>query len=97
MNFDDASNSLSKYSTDISKDLNPNQITRELSEFFKIEKLGNKSHIVFDEKYYKELEKQSTSSGGGSDSFEVFGFSGGGAAASYAETQSNYWLDKGSS
>ncbi len=48
-------------------------ITKELSEIFKIEKLGEKSHIIFDEKYYKELEQQSAASGGGSASVSVFG------------------------
>jgi len=97
VSFDDALKSLSKYSIDISGDLNPNLITKELSGIFKIEKLGEKSHIIFDEKYYKELEQQSAASGGGSASVSVFGLGGGSASANYAQSQSEYWLDKGSS
>jgi len=97
VSFDDALKSLSKYSIDFSGDLNPNQITKELSEIFKVEKLGNKSHIVFDEKYFKELETQSSSSGSGKVSAGVFGIGGGKASAQYANSQSSYWLDKGSS
>ncbi len=97
VSFDDALKSLSKYSIDISGDLNPNQITKEISELFKVEKLGNKSHIIFDEKYYKELEKQSSSSGGGSASVLIFGYGGGKASAHYAQSNYDYWLDKGSS
>jgi len=97
VSFDDALKSLSKYSIDFSGDLNPNQITKELSEIFKVEKLGNKSHIIFDEKYYKELEKQSSSSGSGKVSASVFGVGGGKASAQYANSQSSHWLDKGSS
>jgi microcystin-dependent protein len=97
VSFEDALASLSKYSLDISGDLNANKITKELSEIFKIEKLGNKSHIIFDEKYYQELEKLSSSSGSGSASVGVFGLGGGKASAQYAQSQSDYWLDKGSS
>ena len=68
-----------------------------MSEIFKIEKVGNKSRIIFDEKYYKELEKLSSSSGGGSGSVGIFGIGGGKISAQYAQSQSDYWLDKGSS
>ncbi len=87
VSFNEALKSLSKYSLDISGDLNPNQITKEMSELFKIEKVGEKSHIIFDEKYYKDLEKQSTASGGGSASVDVFGFGGGSASANYAQSK----------
>ena len=97
VSFDDALTSLSKYSLDFSGDLNANKITKDLSEIFKIEKVGNKSRIIFDEKYYKELEKLSSSSGGGSGSVGIFGIGGGKISAQYAQSQSDYWLDKGSS
>jgi hypothetical protein len=54
VSFEDALNSLSKYSLDFSGDLKPDVITKELSDIFKIENLGEKSHIIFDEAYYKE-------------------------------------------
>jgi hypothetical protein len=95
--FDDALKSLSKYSIDISGDLNPNVITKELSELFKIEKVGEKSHIIFNETYYKELEQQSAASGGGSASVSVFGFGGGSASANYAQSQYNHWIDAATS
>lgn len=97
VSFDDALNSLSKYSLDFSNDLNANQITKEISEIFKVEKLANKSHIIFDEKYLKELEETSSSSGSGKVSVDVFKIGGGKASAQYAKSQSSYWLDKGSS
>jgi len=97
VSFDDALKSLSKYSIDIAGDLNPNQIKKEISELFKVEKFKNMSHIVFDEKYYKELEKQSSSSGSGSGSVSVFGIGGGQASAQYTQSKYDYWLDKGSS
>jgi hypothetical protein len=97
VSFDDALESLSKYSIDISGDLNPNVITKELSEIFKIEKVGEKSHIIFDEKYYRELEQQSAASGGGSASVNVFGFGGGSASANYAQSQYNHWIDAATS
>jgi hypothetical protein len=97
VSFDDALKSLSKYSIDISGDLNANVITKELSDIFKIEKVGEKSHIIFDEKYYKELEQQSAASGGGSASVDVFGFGGGSASAYYAQNRSDHWINSGSS
>jgi len=97
VSFDDALKSLSKYSIDISGDLNPNVITKELSELFTIEKVGEKSHIIFNETYYKELEQQSAASGGGSASVSVFGFGGGSASANYAQSQYNHWIDAATS
>jgi hypothetical protein len=97
VSFDEALQQLSKYSLDFQGDLKPNVITKELSEIFKIDKLGNKSHIIFDEKYYKELEKQSSTSGGGSGSFGLFGLVGGQATAEFTNSKYDYWLDKGSS
>jgi hypothetical protein len=57
VSFDDALKSLSKYSLDFSGDLNSNKITKELSEIFKIEQTGDKSHIIFDEAYYKRIRE----------------------------------------
>ncbi|XP_065665060.1 uncharacterized protein LOC136086703 [Hydra vulgaris] len=97
VSLDDALKSLSKYTMEFRNDLDPDQIKKDLSEVFKIEKLGNKSRIVFDEKYYKELEKQSSESGAASASVKVFGMGKGSASASYAKSQANHWLEKGSS
>jgi hypothetical protein len=52
-----------------------NQIKKEISELFKVEKFKNMSHIIFDKIYYKELEKQSLS-GIGSGSVSLFGIGG---------------------
>lgn len=49
VDFNDALESLSKFSLDISSDLDANVISKEISNIFKIEAQGNKSHIVFDE------------------------------------------------
>ncbi len=97
VSFEDALASLSKYSLDFSGDLKPDLITKELSDIFKIEQVENKSRIIFDEKYYQELDKQSSSSGSGSASVSVFGLGGGKASAQYAQSNKDKWLDKGSS
>jgi hypothetical protein len=97
VNFNDALQQLSKYSINFEGDLNPNQITKDLSEIFKIEKVGKKSHIKFDDKYYNELEQQSSSNSSGSASVKVFGLGGGKASASHAQSKYDYWLEKSSS
>ena len=71
-------------------------ITRELSDIFKVEQIGEKSHIIFDEKYYKELEKQSQSSGSKTGSFGLFGLSGS-KTSQYAQSQKDKWIDQGTS
>jgi hypothetical protein len=98
VSFNEALKSLSKYSLDISGDLNPNQITKEMSEIFKIEKVGEKSHIIFDEKYYKDLEQQSAASGNSTVvTSGFFGIGGGTQTSHYAQSKYDYWLDKGTS
>ena len=96
VSFDDALKSLSKYSLDFSGDLNSNQITKELSEIFKIEQTGDKSHIIFDEAYYGELEKKSESSGSNTGSFQLFGQSGS-KTSQFAQSQKDKWIDQGTS
>jgi hypothetical protein len=96
VSFDEALKSLSKYSINFEGDLKPDVITRELSDIFKVEQIGEKSHIIFDEKYYKELEKQSQSSGSKTGSFGLFGLSGS-KTSQYAQSQKDKWIDTGSS
>jgi len=89
--FDDALKSLSKYSLQFEGDLKPDVIKKEMENFFKLEKLSNKSRIVFDTQYYEKLEDESQSSGKGSASVKVFGLGNGKASASYAQSQSHKW------
>jgi hypothetical protein len=96
VSFDEALKSLSKYSLDFSEDLKPDVITKELSEIFKIEQTGDKSHIIFDEAYYKELEKESASSGSKTCSVQLFGQSGS-KTSQYAQSQKDKWIDQGTS
>ena len=91
VSFDDALQSFSKYSLQFNGDLNPNVVKREMASFFKIEKLGNKSRIVFDTAYYEKLEEEANKSGKGSASISVFGAGKGQASASYAESQASNW------
>jgi hypothetical protein len=95
VSFDEALKSLSKYSIDISGDLKPDVIIKELSDIFKVEQIGEKSHIIFDEKYYKELEKQSSSSSSNTGSFKLFGQRGS-KTSQYAQSQKDKWIDSGS-
>ena len=67
-----------------------------MSEIFKIEQTGDKSHIIFDEAYYKELEKQSESSGSKTGSVQLFGQSGS-KTSQFAQSQKDKWIDTGSS
>jgi len=98
VSFEDALNSLSKYSLDFSGDLKPDVITKELSDIFKVQSLGEKSHIIFDEAYYKELEQQSSSaSGSSSASAGIFGIGGGQKTSLYAQSKYDKWINAGSS
>jgi hypothetical protein len=67
-------------------------IKNEISKLFKVTKTGNKSHIVFDDKYYDELEKQSKSSGSGGGSFNFFKIFGAKRSGSYANDHREHWL-----
>jgi hypothetical protein len=91
-NFEDVVNSLSKYSLDISGDLKPDMIKNEISKLLKVTKTGNKSHILFDDKYYDELEKQSKSSCSGGGSFNFFKIFGAKGSGSYANDHREHWL-----
>jgi len=98
VSFNDALKSLSKYSINFEGDLKPDVITKELSDIFKVNKVGEKSHIIFDEAYYKELEKQSASSGSSSSaSAGVFGIGGGQKTSQYAQSNYDKWINAGSS
>jgi hypothetical protein len=98
VSFDDALKSLSKYSLDFSGDLKPDIITKDLSDIFKIEQTGEKSHIIFDEAYYKELEKQSASSSSSSSaSAGIFGIGGGQKTSQFAQSNYDKWIDQGTS
>jgi hypothetical protein len=97
VSFDEALKSLSKYSINFEGDLKPDVITKELSDVFKIEKIDEKSHIIFDQAHYKELEKQSQSSGSKTGSFELFGIGGGSKTSQFAQSQKDKWIDTGSS
>jgi len=92
VSFEDALSSLSKYSLDISGDIKPDQIKNEISKLFKVDKTGNKSHIVFDDKYYNELDKQSKSSGSSSGSVSVFKLFGAKGSRSYANDHKEHWI-----
>ena len=46
MPFDDAWNGLSKYTLDIKDDLKPDIVKQTISKNFKVEKLGEKNHII---------------------------------------------------
>jgi hypothetical protein len=98
VSFDDALKSLSKYSLDFSGDLRPDVITKDLSDIFKIEQIGDKSHIIFDEAYYKELEKESASSSSSSSaSAGIFGIGGGQKTSEYAQSKYDKWINSASS
>ncbi len=90
--FENALASLSKYSLDIEGDLKTDQIKNEVSKLFKIDKTGGKSHIVFDDKYYDELDKQSKSSGRGGGSFNFFKIFGAKGSGSYANDHKEHWI-----
>jgi len=95
--IDDALKSLSKYSFNFEGDLKPDVITKELSDIFKVEKIDEKTHIIFDQAHYKELEKQSQSSGSKTGSFELFGIGGGSKTSQFAQNQKDKWIDQGTS
>ena len=97
VSIEKALESLSKYSFDFSGDLVADQITKDISNIFKVEKTVYKSHIVFDERFYNELEQQSASGGSASASARFLGIGGGKASGSFAKSQKEHWLDKGSS
>ena len=63
--------SLSKFS--FQADLKPDLIKNDLSKFFKIEKTENKERIVFDDKFNKDLDKQSSSVAKGAGSMDLKG------------------------
>ncbi len=97
VSFDDALKSLSKYSLDFSGDLKPDVITKELSDLFKVEKIDEKTHIIFDQAHYKELEKQSASSSSKTGSFQLFEIGGGSKTSQFAQSQKDKWIDQGTS
>ena len=97
VSFEKALESLSKYSMDFSEDLKPDQIKNELSNIFKIEQTSNKSHIIFDKKYYDELLKQSANSGQSSASAIIFYLGGGSKSSEYVTSNKDHWISKGSS
>ena len=49
VDFNEALEGLSKFSLDFSGDLDANTISKEISNIFKLEMKGNKTHIIFDE------------------------------------------------
>ena len=91
VSIDDALQSFSKYSLQFNGDLNPNVVKKEMESFFKVEKLGNKSRIVFDTAYFEKLEEEANKSGKGSASISVFGAGKGKGSAEYAQSQSSKW------
>ena len=95
--FDKALENLSKYSTDFSGDLVADQISKDLSNVFKIEQSNNKSHIVFDKTYHDELMKQTDKNSKIGGSASVFGIGGGSASKEYAESKKDVWINKGTS
>lgn len=83
VDFNDALESLSKFTLDFSSNLDANIISEEISNIFKLEIQGNQSRIVFDEAYYKQLEKQSTSTSSGGGLFELLNLLDIGATGSH--------------
>jgi hypothetical protein len=95
--FEQALEALSKYGLNVAanKDISPNEIKRELSSTFQVEKTGNKSLIIVEKKHNRANQSESSSVNkiGLSASKLFLGVE---AALEFVRSQKNKWHDEGS-
>ena len=64
--IDEALQSLSRYSTNFEKDLKPDEIKKDLSKVFKIDKINSQEHIKINDEFSNALKKESNDKGSAS-------------------------------